>query len=199
MKKLSILLFAVLTITFLACSGDKKQKEEAGSDADHDHAAATTQPATAAKSKSPATEAMTNIGKTHVHIAYHAPSARGRQIFGGLVAYNEVWVTGAHSATTIEFYGDFELNGKRVVKGKYALFTIPGENEWTIIINENFEQHLADDYDPKLDVVRLTAKPEKLSEIQEQLLYEVKSTEGKEGIISISWADIKVSFKVTEQ
>tara|TARA_R110001592_G_scaffold64751_2_gene198881 strand:+ start:9701 stop:9886 length:186 start_codon:yes stop_codon:yes gene_type:complete len=61
---------------------------------------------------------VTNIGKTHVNIVYHAPSARGRQIFGGLVAYNEVWVTGTRSATAIDFYGDVELNVKTVAKGK---------------------------------------------------------------------------------
>lgn len=194
MKKINLLFFTLLLVAFMACSGDKKQKEEAG--ADHDHAAAQT--ASPSTSKSPATEAMTNIGGTHVHIAYHAPSTRGRQIFGGLVAYDEVWVTGAHSATAIEFYGDVELNGNKVAKGKYALFTIPGESEWTIIINENYEQHLADDYDQDLDIVRLKASPEKLSEVQEQLLYEVKSTGDKKGVISISWADVKVSFNVKE-
>ncbi len=194
MKKISILSLSTLTFLFLACSGGKTEKVE--QEAGHDHE--TTQPATTAKAKSPATETMANIGDTHVHIAYHAPSVRGRQIFGGLVAYNEVWVTGAHSATSIQFYGDVALNGNRVAKGKYALFTIPGEDEWTIIINENFDQHLADDYNPDLDVVRLTVKPEKRSEIQEQLLYKVKPTDDKEGVISISWADVKVSFNVRE-
>jgi hypothetical protein len=196
MKKINLLFFTLLLVAFMACSGDKKQKEEAETDNDHDHAAAQT-PAQS-KSKSPATEAMTNIGDTHVHIEYHAPSVRGRQVFGGLVAYDQVWVTGAHSATSINFPNDVTLDGQKVPKGKYALFTIPGESEWTIIINKNYEQHLADDYDQKLDIVRLTVSPEKLSETQEQLLYEVKSTGDQEGVISISWADVKVSFNVKE-
>ncbi|OEK03036.1 hypothetical protein BFP97_16570 [Roseivirga sp. 4D4] len=193
MKKINLLLLSLLAVTLIACGNNKKQKE---AEADHDHATAqTTSPG---KSKSPASQAMTNIGDTHVHIEYHAPSVRGRQIFGGLVAYNEVWVTGAHSATSINFPNDVSLNGNKVPKGKYAFFTIPGESEWTIIINENYEQHLADDYDQELDVTRFTVKPEKLAETQEQLLYEVKPTGDKEGTISISWADVKVSFNVKE-
>ena len=195
MKKINLLFLVLFAATLVACSGDKKQKE-AEEGHDHDHAA--TQTASPGKSKSPASQAMTNIGNTHVHIEYHAPSVRGRQIFGGLVAYNEVWVTGAHSATSINFPNDVSLNGNKVPKGKYAFFTIPGESEWTIIINENFEQHLADDYDQELDVIRFTVKPEKLAETQEQLLYEVQSTGEKEGIISISWADVKVTFNVKE-
>ena len=195
MKKINLFLLSLLAVTLIACGGDQKQKE---GEADHDHDHATAQTATPGKSKSPASQAMTNIGNTHVHIEYHAPSVRGRQIFGGLVAYNEVWVTGAHSATSINFPNDVSLNGNKVPKGKYAFFTIPGESEWTIIINENFEQHLADDYDQELDITRFTVKPEKLAETQEQLLYEVKSTGDKEGTISISWADVKVTFNVKE-
>ena len=195
MKKINLLFLVLFAAALVACSGDKEQKE-AEEGHDHDHAA--TQTASPGKSKSPASQAMTNIGNTHVHIEYHAPSVRGRQIFGGLVAYNEVWVTGAHSATSINFPNDVSLNGNKVPKGKYAFFTIPGESEWTIIINENFEQHLADDYDQKLDVIRFTVKPERLTETREQLLYEVQSTGEKEGIISISWADVKVTFNVKE-
>ena len=195
MKKINLFLLSLLAVTLIACGGDQKQKE---GEADHDHDHATAQTATPGKSKSPASQAMTNIGNTHVHIEYHAPSVRGRKIFGGLVAYNEVWVTGAHSATSINFPNDVSLNGNKVPKGKYAFFTIPGESEWTIIINENFEQHLADDYDQELDVIRFAVKPEKLTEPQEQLLYEVKSTGDKEGTISISWADVKVTFNVKE-
>lgn len=193
MKKFTnrYILPSLIIIIIVACSGEKKSTDE------HDHST----PATTAasdNSKSPASQAMTNIGATHVHIEYHAPSMRGRQIFGGLVAYNEVWVTGAHSATSIIFPNDVSLNGNKVPKGKYALFTIPGESEWTVIINENYEQHLADDYDEKLDVARFRVKPGQLAETQEQLLYEVKETTSGKGIISISWEDVKISFDVTE-
>lgn len=191
MKNLKNILFALTALAFFACAGEKKTEEE---HAEHEMAA----PAAAAQSKSPASTTMSNIGDVHVHIAYHSPGVRGRTIYGGLVAYDEVWVTGAHSATTIEFHDDVALNGKEVKKGKYALFTIPGKTEWTLIINKNFDQHLADDYEADLDVLRLTLKPETLENVQEHLLYEVKETKDHEGVISISWANTKISFKIEE-
>jgi Protein of unknown function (DUF2911) len=193
MKKLNMLLFVVFAMAVMACSDSKKENEEKTDE--HDHAAATTAEEKP-KSKSPAEAAMNNIGDVHVHIEYHSPGVRGRTIFGGLVAFDEVWVTGAHSATTINFPGDVTLNGQEVKKGKYALFTIPGKTEWTFIINKNFEQHLADDYDASLDVVRLTLVPETLTEVQEHLLYEVVSTGGNEGTVSMAWANTMISVNV---
>lgn len=149
-----------------------------------------------AKPKSPRTAAMTNIGPAHIHIDYSSPSVRGRTVWGGLVSYGDVWVTGAHKATSINFPNDVKINGQPVSKGKYALFTIPDPDEWTIIINSNWDQHLADDYDEAKDILRIKAKPETLDEIQEALKYEVISGGGNSGTISISWDKLKVSFAV---
>tara|TARA_R110000823_G_C15953038_1_gene502602 strand:- start:3526 stop:4056 length:531 start_codon:yes stop_codon:yes gene_type:complete len=170
-----------------ACAGEKKQVEELKEP---------TATEEVAKPKSPAASAKNTIGNTQVQIDYYSPGVRGRNIYGGLVAYNEVWVTGAHSATSIEFSTDVELNGNKISKGKYALFTIPGKTEWTLIINTDYNQHLADNYDQAKDVLRLQLVPEKLETIQEHLLYEVNSVDNNTGEISISWAEIKVSFKI---
>jgi hypothetical protein len=142
--------------------------------------------------------AMANVGDSHVHIEYNAPSKRGRTIFGGLVAYGEVWVTGAHNATSINFSEDVEIGGVIVPKGKYGLFTIPGEKEWTVIINTKWDQHLADNYDPSEDVVRVTTAPSKLNEPVEMLTYEVLATGDKKGKVSINWDQIMVSFEVVD-
>ena len=184
---------AVFGLGLVACSGNQQEAQEEH----HDHNAAP-EATPASKPKSPPMSAMANIGDTHVHIDYHAPSVRGRQIFGGLVAYGEVWVTGAHKATAINFPNNVTLNGQPVAKGKYALFTIPGEQEWTIIINQNYEQHLADEYDAELDGVRFTVAPQSLTETQEQLLYTVEETSPGKGEISIAWANVKVAFEVAE-
>jgi hypothetical protein len=193
MKTKATTLFSIIMLSILAiaCTGEKKEAEN--------QEKAITPPIEAtevAKPKSPAESTKVTIGNTLVQIDYHSPGVRGRTVFGGLVAYNEVWVTGAHSATTIEFSTDVELNGNRIKKGKYALFTIPGKDEWTLIINEDYNQHLADNYDQNKDVLRLQLMPETLETIQEHLLYEVTPVENNEGTISINWADIKVSFKI---
>lgn len=138
-------------------------------------------------------EVHEQIGDAHLMIKYHSPAVRGRAIWGGLVQYGEVWVTGAHSATAWEFNKDLMLNGKVIPAGKYAIFTIPGKEKWIVIINKKWEQHLADDYDAKDDVARIEVVPQNLTSIQERLLYSITKISDKSGQLSISWEKIKVT------
>ncbi len=139
---------------------------------------------------------MANIGDSHVHIDYSSPSVRGRTVWGGLVAYDQVWVTGAHKATSISFSKDVTIEGQNIVAGTYGFFTIPGKEEWVLILNKNAEQHLADDYDAAEDVIRIKTKPQILEESVEALTYEVIPVEDGRGIISVSWEKIKVVFEI---
>src|SRR3974390_1459138 len=81
---------------------------------------------------SPACTVKQHVGLTDIEIVYSRPSMKGRQIFGGLVPYGTVWRTGANNATKISFSTPVKLNGTDVAAGSYALYTIPGEDEWTI-------------------------------------------------------------------
>ena len=137
------------------------------------------------------------VGNATISINYHSPAVRNRTIWGGLVPYGDVWVTGAHNATTIEIDKDFTVNGTEVQKGKYALFTIPGKSVWTIIINKNFNQHLTDDYQKSEDVVRFTVKPKKLKSVTERLQYYINSKSDNKGTISIAWEKLKVDFDIS--
>lgn len=143
-------------------------------------------------------EAHGMIGDAHLTINYHSPAVRGRNIWGGLVAYNQVWVTGAHSATSLTVDKDIMIGDEKLVAGKYAFFTIPGEQEWTIIINKNYDQHLADDYAETEDVLRLKVTPETVAEHQERLRYEIVPGKAKEGAIVITWDKLKVSVPVKQ-
>lgn len=163
---------------------------------DHATHGATSEDTGKPKPKSPKTSAMGNAGDTHVHIDYSSPSVRGRTIWGGLVEYDKVWATGAHRATAINFSEDVEINNTKVPAGKYGFFTIPGEKEWTLIINENWDQHMSDDYDKNLDVVRVKVKPEVLSENQESLTYSVTEIGDAQATVSMAWEKLKISFKV---
>lgn len=138
------------------------------------------------------------IGKTKLKINYHSPAVRGRIIWGGLVPFDQVWVTGAHRATSIETDSDIVIGGKKIVAGKYALFSIPGKDEWTIIVNKKWDQHLADEYDAKDDLVRFTIKPEMMNHVQERLMYEVKAENNFTGTIEILWEKIKLVIPVKE-
>lgn len=147
--------------------------------AQHDHHQ--TQTNSKVTSKSPRTAAMAMVGNNHVHIDYGSPSVRGRTIWNGLVAYGQVWVTGAHKATWIAFSEDVKINSQIIPKGKYGLFTIPDKNEWTIIINKDWDMHLADDYKPENDVIRIKASPRQNDAFTESLTYTITALDNKKG------------------
>lgn len=142
-------------------------------------------------------KAMGTIGDAGITINYYSPAVRGRVIWGGLVPFDNVWVTGAHRATNIEFNQEVIIGGINIAPGMYALFTIPGKEEWTIIINRNWDQHLTDDYDPKKDIVRIKVKPETKSVNQERLRYLVEAESDTQGEVVIYWEKLKVSLPVT--
>ncbi len=129
-------------------------------------------------------------------IRYHSPGVRKRIIWGGLVPFNEVWVTGAHDATTIEFNEFVVISGKEIPAGKYALFTIPGKKEWTVILNTHWQQHLATEYDAKDDVLRFNTKPQP-NKHTERLQYFVEDMGSGKGKIALAWEKLKIGFDVT--
>jgi hypothetical protein len=190
MIKSAYLLLLVL-ITF-SCA----PKSESDSVASEDHSQHQAKEASPTTSKSPKTEAMAMIGGNHIHIDYSSPSVRGRQIFGGLVGFGEVWSTGAHKATSIKFDKNVLIGGKEIPAGKYGFFTIPGENEWTIILNKVWDMHLADDYNQTEDLVRLTVVPQTLPETVESLTYTIIEKSANTAEISVAWDKTKVSFEV---
>ena len=142
-------------------------------------------------------EAIGKIGEASITINYHSPGVRGRMVWGGLVPYNDVWVTGAHYATNMEVDKDFIVAGTSITKGKYAIFTIPGKDEWTIIINKNWNQHLTDDYLQKEDIVRIKVKPLKQNKITERLQYFIEDGKNGNGKIAMAWELLRIKFNLT--
>lgn len=184
------MILMIASITWVACQSQKENTaHEHGTDA-----SATEAPDTVKKSIPK--EAHAQITGTHFIIKYHAPAVRGRTIWGGLVPYGDVWVTGAHSATSLQIDKDVTINGTPVSAGKYAFFTIPGQHKWTVIINKNWDQHLADEYDIKDDVVRVEVTPETLPSVQERLKYSVVDKGNNQASIEVRWEKVKVSLPV---
>lgn len=143
------------------------------------------------KPASPKAEAAGTVGGAKVKIVYHQPSMRGRKVMGGLVPYGEVWRTGANDATTIEFDKAVKVEGKDLAAGKYALFTIPGENEWTIIFNKDVKQWGAYSYKQADDVLRVTVKPTKTGAPVETFVINVGSDQ-----IELKWENTSVPVKI---
>jgi hypothetical protein len=146
------------------------------------------------KSKRPSPPAVAEgtIDGVHVRIDYSTPSAKGRKMLGGKEPYGQVWRTGANETTSIDFSGPVKLEGKDLPKGKYALFTIPGETEWTIIINKTIKWG-AFDYKESEDVLRVKVNAGKTDKFVETFNIAVE----KDHVV-LRWENTMVAFKVSK-
>jgi hypothetical protein len=119
-------------------------------------------------------------------VIYGRPQKDGRTIFGDLIKYNEVWRIGANECTELELYKNVTIGGKAVAKGKYSLYCIPTEKEWTFIINKDTDNWGAFKYDVKKDIVRVKVKPTALDTSVEALsIFFSKTTNG--ATLNVSW------------
>ncbi|HMQ07627.1 MAG TPA: DUF2911 domain-containing protein [Saprospiraceae bacterium] len=177
------------------CTGCKSKSSHSESSHDHEHVSSDNNAQKASSQPlSLPSETHGNIGKLHISIQYTAPAVRGRIIWGGLVPYDNIWVTGAHNATQVTFNNTVMIGGQSIDKGKYAFFTIPGTDEWTIILNKNWNQHQADDYNTDEDVVRVKVKSDIVDNMQERLQYTIEDIDGTNGNITVHWEKLKVSL-----
>ncbi len=122
---------------------------------------------------SPRSTLTQQVGLTTITVVYSRPSARKRTIFGKLVPYGELWRTGANRATTVAFDTDVMVAGQKLAAGKYALFTIPGETEWTIIFNKDAELSGTDGYKQEQDALRFTARANQRADYTETFTIEM--------------------------
>jgi hypothetical protein len=143
------------------------------------------------KRPSPPAKAEGTINGAKIVIDYSTPFVKGRKIFGGLEPYGKVWRTGANEATTFEVSKDVKVEGKDLPKGKYALFTIPGENEWTIIFNKTTNQWGAFKYKEADDALRVTVKPGKTEKLIEQFNIAIEGSK-----VVLRWENTEVGFAV---
>lgn len=135
------------------------------------------------------------IGYTDFNIVYSRPGVKGRKIWGDLVPFDKVWRAGANEATKITVSTDVVVEGKKLPKGSYSFFTIPGEKEWTLIFNKVADQWGAYEYNEAEDALRVKVKPQK-SENREWLVYEIDKTAEAAAVVNLEWEKVKVSFKV---
>jgi hypothetical protein len=133
---------------------------------------------------------------TYVKITYGRPHKKERTIFGGLVPYGEIWRTGANEATELTSTGDIYLAGNLIKKGTYSIFTIPEEDEWTIILNSALGQWGAYEYDSEKDVIRLTVPVEAMEVTYEPFTIEFNQ-DNSDASLEMKWDRTKVSIPVS--
>ncbi|MCB0397706.1 MAG: DUF2911 domain-containing protein [Flavobacteriales bacterium] len=147
---------------------------------------------------SPAAKVEQRVGLTDISVSYSSPGVKGRVIWGGLVPYGEVWRTGANKATAVTFSDDVKVNGKNLNAGTYALFTIPGEKEWTIILSSNTEQWGSGSYKQEEDALRFNVKPGQASQ-RERLTFTFENTTENTTLLTLRWEKLSVAFPIVTE
>lgn len=145
---------------------------------------------------SPTSTLKQRVGLTDIEITYSRPGKKGREIFGSLVPYGEVWRTGANASTKISFSTPVKLNGHEVPAGKYALYTIPGPSEWTIIIYKNPNLSGAFNYDAKDDLVRFTTQAVEIGATIETFTIDIGDLKDDSALLYMLWDRTLVPVKI---
>ena len=147
---------------------------------------------------SPLSEVTQEVALTQVKLTYSRPSAKGRKVFGGLVPFNEVWRTGANASTKLTFTEDVKIEGNALKAGTYALYTIPGETEWTVIIHTNTKHRsiAGDVYKPAEDAFRFKAKPGRTSNFVESFTIGFSDITASSVSIYVAWENTRIKFRI---
>ncbi len=139
---------------------------------------------------------MQRIGITDITINYHRPLANGRQVWGKLVPYGQVWRAGANENTTITFTDPVTIEGQALDKGTYGLHMIPGESQWTVIFSKNATSWGSFTYKQDEDALRVNVKPQ-AAELHDALAYDFDDVKPDSTVVSMRWEKVAVPFKVT--
>ncbi len=155
-------------------------------------------------------EITQSVGDAKISIAYNRPNSKGRVLWGctstdvvpkGGVTYDclvpngQVWRTGANEATVFETTADLMVNGEKLPKGKYALFSIPDKDEWTVIFNKTWDQWGSFNYDSKQDALRVKVKPSS-GEMFETMSITVDDVTSTAANVAVRWEKVVVPFRI---
>ena len=148
------------------------------------------------KRPSPPATATGTVNGSTITINYSTPAVKGRTLWGDLVPYSQVWRMGANEATIFETSKNIKVEGKDLPAGKYSLYGIPGEKEWTIIFNSatgqwgvNNDGSTTDD--AAKDVLKVTVKPKKSASFNERMIYTIDKKS-----FSLQWGDLEVPVEI---
>ena len=138
---------------------------------------------------------MQRIGITDITINYHRPLANGRQIWGKVVPYGQVWRAGANENTTITFTDPVTIESQALDKGTYGLHMLPGENQWTVIFSKVSTAWGSFSYKQDEDALRVSVKPQ-TTELHNALTYDFDDVKPDSTVVTMSWDKVAVPFKV---
>lgn len=145
---------------------------------------------------SPTQTVKQDFGLGNIEVIYSRPAAKGRKIFGGLEAYNEIWRTGANAATIVKFTDAVEIAGKKIDSGSYALYTIPGMDSWVVILNKGLKNWGTDGYKESEDVARFTIVSKKVKPAVESFTIQFSNVLPTTCNLDIIWENTLVSVPI---
>jgi len=153
------------------------------------------QPAVDLPRQSPLATVTQAIGYTTATVTYSRPAVKNRSIWGGLVPYGQIWRAGANEATTLELTTDAKINGQTLPKGKYALYILPTEKDWTFIFSKNHKTWGSYTYDQKEDALRVTVVPQ-TAEHKERLEFGFENITDSGATLVAHWEKKKASLNI---
>ncbi len=139
---------------------------------------------------------MQRVGFTDITITYHSPAVKGREIWGKLVPFGQVWRAGANDNTTIRFTHEVKIEGQPLAAGEYGLHMIPNPEEWTIIFSNNNYSWGSFFYKEAEDALRVNVKPTRTEELREWLSYDFIDRASNYATVELHWEKLKVQFKI---
>ena len=135
------------------------------------------------------------VANTDIEVVYDRPVARGRELFGGIVAYDEVWNPGANDATSVSFSRDVTVDGQSLPAGKYSLWAVPSSGDWTIIFSRAAEVYHTPYPGEDQDALRLTITPQRGDHV-ETLAFYFPMVEEKETELRLHWGETVVPMTI---
>jgi hypothetical protein len=144
---------------------------------------------------SPNASVTQTVGITDITIKYSRPGVKGREVWGKLVPYGEVWRTGANENTTIKFSTPVKIEGHELPAGIYGLQTIPAPGDWTVIFSKDADEWGAFSYKPEHDALRVQAKPQP-AELRERMAFDFEDVTDTSARVVLSWEKLRVPFTV---
>jgi hypothetical protein len=146
---------------------------------------------------SPRDTVRATIGSAHLVIDYGRPHKRGRDIFGVVVPWDQVWRTGANAATGFTTDADLKVGGTTIPKGSYTLFSLPSKDGTKLIINSQTGQW-GTEYHQDKDFARVAVTTEALPQPVETFTIAIDS-QGAGGVLKFQWDRTQFSLPFTVQ
>lgn len=138
-----------------------------------------------------------NFGLSSIELSYSRPNVKGRKAMGELVPYGKVWRTGANQATTLTFGEEVTIGGKKIAAGKYGLLSIPGNDNWVLIITKQLDVTSPAAYKEESDVVRVNAKPVMLKDKVETFTMQFANIKLSTCDLNIMWENTAVTLPIS--